>query len=261
MALADLAQLAEMQAQQAQFFGNDASQLADPYGYKRRQKASDDLDLLLKNPGAIESSPFFKYLAERAMNEVKASNAARGFTNSGRGLLALQEAAQGSATKAFFPLAELYGKISGATNPFSPAAAGLALSGYNRSQDYRAEAAAAKSLAERQKQQPTSAGPPFGSNAWYEMYVNRPSSGGAGGGASSSTGLPYSGAGYDGAYTPSQGAGTGYLMNDEGSFAAAFNRGSAPSIYSGAPSLASFQTGTNYDYSPSDFEYSGEAEY
>jgi hypothetical protein len=161
MAYGDLATLSDMQSKQAQFMGNDAAKIADPYGYQRRNAAADKFDTLLSNPGSMESSPFFKYLSDRAMAATRAGNAAGGFRNSGRGLMALQESAQGAATKAFFPLAELYGKASGALNPLSPAAAGIALSGSNRSQDYSQMGEAARSLAQRQ------AGTNAGATPWW----------------------------------------------------------------------------------------------
>lgn len=187
MAYDDFQTLSNLQSQQSQFFGNEASKVADPYGYKRRVQASKSLDRLLANPGSIESSPFYRYLRNTAMNATRAGNAAGGFRNSGRGQLALQQAAQGSATKAFFPLAELYGKISGATNTLSPAAAALALSGQERGMDYAQMGAAARALADRQSL-------PGGSVPWwqegldeqYDRMLNGSSSGGA---------LPYSSSG------------------------------------------------------------------
>lgn len=79
------------------------SEMADPYRAER--------DLLVRNPqAALESSPFFRFMQERAMNATKASNAAGGFSRSGRGLLALQDTAQKSAANFYFPLLQSYGR-------------------------------------------------------------------------------------------------------------------------------------------------------
>lgn len=185
MVLGDFQNTALQNAATAEFFGNEAAKVADPYGYQRRTKAADSFDRLLAHPGAINSSPFYKYLTERAMAATRAGNAAGGFRNSGRGLMALQDAAQGAATKAFFPLAELYGKASGALNPFSPLAAGYMLRGADSASGYRDAAALAKNLASRQT--PGSGG----GLPWWMQPMSSSS-----GGTVPGTGLPTGGASY-----------------------------------------------------------------
>lgn len=193
----DLENFARVQTNQSRADGYEAANMADPYGTEKRKQAGDAYDKLLSNPGGIETSPFYKYLLSTQMEAVKASNAARGLNNSGRGMLELQKAARGAATGAFFPLAELYGKTSGALNPLSPVAAGMALRGNERGQDYASIAAAARASGSQPQQNRPSA-LPFGG------ATSTPYSGSQSPGWSSA--LP-SGTGY---YTKEQLAGAGY---------------------------------------------------
>ena len=206
MAYANLAALSNLQSQEAQFFGNDAARVADPYGYQRRNAAADKFDAILANPGSVESSPFFKWMTERRLNAARAGNAAGGFRNSGRGQLALMDAAGKGATESFFPLAELYGKASGALNPLSPAAAGFAIAGANRSQDYAQMGAAARKLADRQRLGSGGDDTSWwmrGAEADYDRMLN----------GRGSTGLPTGGGG--GNYTQGQLAGAGYPLGKD----------------------------------------------
>ena len=195
----DIYNAAKLGSTQAQFYGNEAAKVADPYGYKRRNDAADKFDALLENPGSINSSPVFKYLRQQQMAPVRAYNAAHGLGQSGRGMLALQDAAKRSSTTAFFPLLEAYGKASGAFNPLSTSAAAYAMRGSERSMDYDQLAAAAKGAA--------GAPPPSAGLPWWMQGT---SSFGSGGGGSS---LPTGGS--SGTYTPAQLAGAGYPMGPD----------------------------------------------
>lgn len=237
--------LAQNQSGQAFDFGNQAAKYADPFMTQRSQYqgllkdavgAPQDsfyqdqikslvsntgtnpyqtqFDALLANPGAIESSPYLKYLMETQMNQVNASNAAGGFRNSGRGLMALQDRAAGVASQGYGQQAGILqnamnsynsnansrvgtlsnigaqiaaqnnarvgqlGTLSGATTS-SPAAAGLAFTGgANRMQDLQQMAQAARSF--QPQKQPAPATP---MSSWPTM----------GGNAPASTGLPTGG--------------------------------------------------------------------
>ena len=186
----DIANLSQLQSPAAMTHGNTAAFYADPFMNERSQYA-DQLQTLMSNPGAMESSPLFKYLTEHAMNATAANNAAGGFRNSGRGLLALQEAAQGSATKAFFPQADLLALLSGAKTG-SPAAAGTAyIYGANRSQDLAQQAAAQRAASQNNQNS--------GGTPWW-MQPQAPMTGSQ---------APGFGAPTSGAYTPGQIAGAG----------------------------------------------------
>ena len=182
----DAASLSRRQSNESLSRGYEAANLSDPFASQRPQYQTQ-LSTLLSNPGQIETSPFYKYLQQTQMEGVKASNAARGFTNSGRGLMALQDRAAGVASQAYFPQAHLLSLLSGAQTG-SPAAAGNAFArGSERSQDYKQQ-----SLAQKNYQPPT--GP--AQKAWYDTPFfnnNDPMFGG------SNTGLP------SGGYTPSYG--------------------------------------------------------
>ena len=188
----DAARLSRRQSREAKLRGYEAANLSDPFA-SQRQGYQTQLSTLLSNPGQIETSPFYQYLRDTQMESVKASNAARGFTNSGRGLMALQDRAAKVASQAYFPQAQLLSLLSGATSG-SPAAAGQALArGGERSEDYGQQA-----LAQRNYQPP--AGP--AENPWYDTpFFNTPGYWDAGG--EGSTGLP-SGGYYD-YYAPEYG--------------------------------------------------------
>ena len=229
---------AKLAAPQAQFYANEAAKVADPYGYKRRTRAANKFDALLENPGDINSSPVYKYLMKQQLRPVQAYNAAHGLSNSGRGMLALGKAAKEASTEAFFPLLTAYGKASGAFNPLSPGAAALSLRGSDRSQDYDQIAAAARAAG---KSAPPSSGVPPWMQGAQSDYARMLSPGATGLPSGSAT--PY--AGYSGpAYTPSSGAGTGYMTSDYG--ATVFGDGGG--AY--APTSMYATTGyPSYDYS------------
>jgi hypothetical protein len=178
----DAASLSRRQGNESLSRGYEAANLSDPFASQRPQYQTQ-LATLMSNPGQIETSPFYKYLQSTQMEGVKASNAARGFTNSGRGLMALQDRAAGVASQAYFPQAQLLSLLSGATTG-SPAAAGYAFTrGSERSQDYKQQ-----SLAQKNYQPPS--GP--AQRPWYDTpffndknYVDTRPSG--------STGLPSGG--------------------------------------------------------------------
>ena len=139
----EIASLSRRQGTEALDRGREAAALSDPFATER-PRYKTDLATLLANPGQIESSPFYKYLRDTQMEGVKASNAARGFTNSGRGLMALQDRAAGVASQAFFPLVDRYSLLAGA-HTGSPAAAGTNFArGSERSQDYGQQSLAQK---------------------------------------------------------------------------------------------------------------------
>lgn len=204
----DAARLSRRQGNEALSRGYEAANLSDPFASQRPQYQTQ-LATLLSNPGQIETSPFYKYLQSTQMESVKASNAARGFTNSGRGLMALQDRAAGVATQAYFPQAQLLSLLAGA-NTGSPAAAGSAFArGSERSQDYGQQ-----SLAQRNYQPP--AGP--AQRPWYDtpFFNDRSSPGLPSGGYSQSYDYAPS---YD-YYTPSYGneLPTDYLTTDSGGY-------------------------------------------
>jgi hypothetical protein len=154
----DAAALSRRQGNESLSRGYEAANLSDPFASQRPQYQTQ-LATLMYNPGQIETSPFYKYLQQTQMEGVKASNAARGFTNSGRGLMALQDRAAGVASQAYFPQAQLLSLLSGATTG-SPAAAGNAFTrGSERSQDYKQQ-----SLAQKNYQPPS--GP--AQKPWYD---------------------------------------------------------------------------------------------
>ena len=241
---------ANLGSQQAQFYGNEAAKVADPYGYRRRNRASKAFDNLLENPGQINSSPVYKYLMDQQMNAVKAKNAAMGLNNSGRGMLALQKSARDASSEAFFPLLSAYGKASGAFNPLSPYAASMAMKGSDRSMDYDQMAAAAKAAG-------NSPGPSTGLPWWMQGTSS------FGSGSSGSTGMPsggyytpgqLTGAGYPSggsSYVPSSGAGTGYVSSDGGVTTFGNFAGATPGFY------PSYGGATDYtDFGGGDFGYS-----
>lgn len=210
----DAANLSKRQGRESLNRGYEAAGMSDPFASQRPQY-QNQLSTLLSNPGQIETSPFYKYLQSTQMEAVKASNAAKGFTNSGRGLMALQDRAAGVASQSYFPQAELLSLLSGATTG-SPAAAGQAFArGSERSQDYGQQ-----SLAQRNYQPPS--GP--AEKPWYDTPFfnnNDPMFGG------SSNGLPSGGysQSYDYApsydyYTPSYGnqLPTDYLTDNSGDY-------------------------------------------
>jgi hypothetical protein len=189
----DAARLSRRQGNEALVRGEQAANLADPFRPERGQYQKQ-LSTLLSNPGQLDTSPFYKYLQSTQMEAVKASNAARGFTNSGRGLMALQDRAAGVASQAYFPQAHLLSTLAGATTG-SPATAGQVYArGSERSQDYGTQ-----SLAQRNYQPP----PGPAQKPWYDTpFFNNsdPMFGGK------STGLPsggYQSSGYSDYYAPS----------------------------------------------------------
>lgn len=172
----------------AQGAGNIAANLADPFA-KQRPQYQTMLSDLMKNPGNVTTSPYYKFLVDEALNQTQARAAAMGLNNSGRRLAALSDRAQGAASQAFFPLAKLYSNLAG-VNEGSPAAAGgLYLRGSERGQDYRAIRDA--------NRYGTSSG---GGQPWWmdpSIFADPYFTGGRGGGG----GLPsggYGGGGYTG---------------------------------------------------------------
>ena len=218
--------LSRQQSGQSLEYGSQAARYADPW-MEERKKYMPQIERLVSSPGAMESSPFYQYLRDTQMNEVKASNAATGNRLSGRGLMALQDRAAGVASQAYPLLFDQYARLSG-LNQSSPAAAGLSYArGAERSQDYAQLAQAAKGLGAQQKRQAQPSAP---------TYYAPPTTAAA---TASGTGLPYSGyndamysgrpidspgqAGYINTanglmrYMPSSQAGTGYVSSDYGS--------------------------------------------
>ena len=245
----DIYNAAKLGSTQAQFYGNEAAKVADPYGYKRRNDAADKFDALLENPGSINSSPVFKYLRQQQMAPVRAYNAAHGLGQSGRGMLALQDAAKRSSTTAFFPLLEAYGKASGAFNPLSAPAAALALRGSERSQDYDMMAAAARAAGKTP--------PPAPTTPWW-MQGTGSGGGGALPSGGSTPGTYSPGAGWSPSYIPSTGAGTGYMSSDYGT--TTFG-GGTPGYTPSAPDYGYQDYSYGGDYGYSDFgggDYGGD---
>jgi hypothetical protein len=142
------------EAQRMGMTGDIAAQYADPFMSQRPQyqKALSDL---VANPGAISSSPYYKFLMDEAMNKVNANAAASGMLNSGRRLAALSGRAQDVASQAYFPQADLLSRLSGAYSS-SPSSAG---SSYARAQEL---AANYRGMGQAQRnQRPPSAGTPW----------------------------------------------------------------------------------------------------
>ena len=138
----NLAGLSQSQSGQSIGLGSSAAAMADPFAGERAnyQKRLRDL---IANPGGQDSSPYYKYLMDTQMAKVGASNAAGGFRNSGRGLMALQDRAAGVASQAYFPQVDALTKL--AMTGSNPGAAGqLFQEGASRSQDYAQMAAAAQ---------------------------------------------------------------------------------------------------------------------
>ena len=84
---------------------------ADPYSAER--------DQVIRDPsGALNNSPFFKFMQEKYMNNATAKNAAGGFRNSGRGLMALGEAGQKASADYLFPYLQALGRPQSGANAF-----------------------------------------------------------------------------------------------------------------------------------------------
>lgn len=211
----DFYNLSRLQSGQSLGVGDRAAKLADPYA-EQRKKDIDSLNLLESDPGRITTSPFFQFLADQQMNAVKANNAGRGLTRSGRGAMALQDRAAGVASQAYFPL--LQNLTTRAMSGSSPTAAGVTYErGVGRSQDQQQMGAAARAIG-------ASGGAPRSSVSPSQQMMDRMPVGGAptyAPAGTSSFGMPYSG-GYDAnkdpmaGYTPSADAGTGYAMSEYG---------------------------------------------
>lgn len=235
----DFENLSRLQSGQALQYGDIAARYADPF-QKEREKYQRRLSDLIATPGAIESSPFYRYLAETQMNAVRASNAAQGLTRSGRGLMALQDRAAGVASQSYFPQAELLALLAGARTS-SPAAAGLAFArGGERSQDYAQLAQAARGLGRYQRPGAETAYDPMSGHAarlamFNDPYFTRSNAPALNRGGQ--YGLPYA----EDFYTPSSGAGTGYVSSDYGT--TRFDRGLSSYLPSGGEDWSAF-----YDY-------------
>lgn len=239
-AYSDLANTANSQRYDALSYGERAAQLADPVA-QRRKKYMDAVDLLTSNPGSQETNPLFQYIKKTRIDAAKSVNAAKGRVNSGRGALALGDAAQEAATSAYFPLLAQYAKLAGYDSS-SPTAAALTYErSTGRAQDYQSIQAAAKAAGKSAP--PSNVPQPW----WDNPNLARPTGGGGG------SPMPYSyasgGPGYVDSttpgYMPSQYAGSGYVMSDGG--ATAFNPGSAPTYYASTPqySTPSFGGGSS----------------
>ena len=84
---------------------------SDPYAAQRDQVMNDPA-------GALNNSPFFKFMQEKYLNNATAKSAAGGFTNSGRGLMALGEAGQKASADYLFPYLQSLGKPQSGANAF-----------------------------------------------------------------------------------------------------------------------------------------------
>ena len=102
--------MAGAQTERAAFPQNLAS-MADPYSKER--------DQVIRDPsGALNNSPFFKFMQEKYTNAATAKNAAGGFRNSGRGLMALGEASQKASADYMFPYLQALGRPQTGANAF-----------------------------------------------------------------------------------------------------------------------------------------------
>lgn len=184
----DFANLSRLQAQQSLGYGDQAARYADPF-MGERADYQKRLRELIANPGAQESSPYYKYLMETQMNQVNAANAAKGLRNSGRGLTALQDRAAGVASQAYFPQVQALTQL--AQGGSSPASAGASYAfGTSRSQDQSQMAQAARSAGQTQQ--------PVAQTPWWQQ-PNATSSA-APTTPTSSYGLPYSGSSAGGTF-------------------------------------------------------------
>lgn len=213
----DFANLSRLQSSQALGYGDQAARYADPFMDQRKQY-QNQLSNLMANPGSFASSPTYQFAFNQGLEALNRRSAASGKTGSGNYLADLMKYGQGMASQQFFPQANLLAGL--AQGGSSPAAAGLAFArGGDRSQDYAQMAQAARSAGQKQGQpqgQPQGGGMNYMRGFDESMKSAFPGSGYSGGG----TGLPSGGAmpygGGMGGYTPSEGAGTGYMTSDYG---------------------------------------------
>lgn len=120
-AATQLGNLSQLQSAQSQQVGANAANYADPW-MQNRKKYQDQLDLLMSNPGAQSTSPYYKYLMDTAMNQVQARNAATGNLRSGAGAMALQDRAANVASQGYGQQEAILAKLAGVDSS-SPAAA------------------------------------------------------------------------------------------------------------------------------------------
>lgn len=180
---------------QATALPQNLASMADPYAKER--------DQVIRDPsGALNNSPFFKFMQEKYLNATQGKNRAGGFQNSGRGLMALGEAGQKASADYMFPYLNALGRPGAGANAFFEAYKYLNpqfIGGGGR-----------------------------GQRAPRQSLASMAGSGGGspGGTLASATGLPSggwenpygSGMGPSGplaGYGPTAGAGTGYWLNED----------------------------------------------
>ena len=243
----DIENVSRLQSAQSLGYGDRAAAYADPFMGERANYQARLRDLIA-NPGSQESSPFFKYLMETQMNQVKANNAGRGLSKSGRGAMALQDRAASVATQSYFPQVEALSRL--AMSGSSPAAAAISYErGTGRSMDYAQMAAAARAAG----QQKPPARPSEPTTPWWQQNTSRGGALPSGGAMPYNSGLPGGMSGevntWTPGYTPSAEAGTGYMLGNNTN--AAFGGGTTDT-YSAEPQ--SF-VGGGGDYSIPSYNY------
>lgn len=218
---------------------------ADPYSAKRDQLVNDPA-------GALENNPFFKYLQEKYIASVTASNAAKGLRNSGRGMMAIGEAGQKAASGFYFPYLQSLGRPETGANTYLNA-----LSIQDRQNGRIVSGGGGGSMRQPQQQQQrqeTMPAPAFGQPRQTPAATSA---------------LPYSNGTDPSQMTLSQllasdnssaGSGTGYVVSDYGTTQFMPNQygGQASTYQSAAPQQDTSQQYADYGgYS----DFGGEADY
>ena len=198
--------------------GNLASMFkreADPYSAER--------DQVIRDPsGALNDSPFFKFMQEKYLNNATAKNAAGGLRNSGRGLMALGEAGQKASADYLFPYLQALGRPQSGANAFFEAYKFMNTPQGGGGGGFRQPAAPRQSLSMVGAPEAPAAALPSGGATPYSEWTN-----------------PYGeGMGPRGeflpGYGPSSGAGTGFVETPYGrtDFAGYGSGGNLQSSYS-----------------------------
>jgi hypothetical protein len=206
----DFAGLANRQANDSLASGNIFAQMADPVMGERRGHMNS-LKKLLESPGDFASSPVYKFAYEQGLDNLKREDAASGRLGSGNRLAALMNYGVGKASQLYYPQANLLAKLAGYDSS-SPAAGALSAShAFGRSQDQQSMGAAAKAYGNQPQGQ--QGAPWWMSHANYgkgHAFSDNPNALPSGGS------IPYMGGYSAPKYSPSQGAGTGYMQSDFG---------------------------------------------
>ena len=172
---------------------------ADPYSAQRDQVINDP-------SGALNNSPFFKFMREKYMNNATAKNAAGGLRNSGRGLMALGEAGQKASADYLFPYLQALGRPQSGANAFFEAYKFMNTPKGGGGGGFRQPAAPRQSLSMVGAPAASAPALPSGGAAPYSEYSGWVNPNGPG--------MDKAG-NYLPGYGPAAGAGTGTWMNDQ----------------------------------------------